>query len=100
MPMNKPTVRVNNPEKLVEIQGDSFAELILHQCMHVENLRRVVQAVNQINAEAQDERLAEVQAIVQGMVNSSAGVLVEQVRIATAQGLVFEISGGQPNIRH
>lgn len=100
MPMNKPTVRVNNPEKLVEIQGDSFAELILHQCMHVENLRRVVQAVNQINAETQDERLAEVQAIVQAMVNSSAGVLVEQVRIATAQGLAFEISEGQTHVRH
>lgn len=100
MPMNKPTVRVNNPEKLVEIQGDSFAELILHQCMHVENLRRVVQAVSQINTEAQDERLAEVQAIVQAMVNSSAGVLVEQVRIATAQGLAFEISEGQSHARH
>lgn len=100
MPMNKPTVRVNNPEKLVEIQGDSFADLILHQCMHVENLRRVVQAVGQINAEAQDERLSEVQAIVQAMVNSSSGVLVEQVRIATAQGLVFEISDGQAHVRH
>ena len=100
MPMNKPTVRVNNPEKLVEIQGDSFAELILHQCMHVENLRRVVQAASQINAETQDERLSEVQAIVQAMVNSSAGVLVEQVRIATAQGLAFEISEGQSHVRH
>ena len=100
MPMNKPTVRVNNPEKLVEIQGDSFAELILHQCMHVENLRRVVQAVGQINAEAQDERLSEVQAIVQAMINSSSGVLVEQLRIATAQGLVFDINDGQSNVMH
>ena len=100
MPMNRPTVRVNNPKKLVEIQGDSFAELILHQCMHAENLRRVVLAIGQINAEAQDERLSEVQAIVQAMVNSSAGILVEQVRIATAQGLVFEISEGQSHVRH
>lgn len=100
MPMSRPTIRVNNPDKLVEIQGDSFAELILHQCMHVENLRRVVQAVTQINAEAQDERLSEVQAIVQAMVNSSSGVLVEQVRIATAQGLTFEINEGQPHVRH
>lgn len=100
MPMNRPTVRVNNPDKLVEIQGDSFAELILHQCMHVENLRRVVLAVGQINAETQDERLSEVQAIVQAMVNGSSGILVEQVRIATAQGLVFEISDGQTYVRH
>ena len=100
MPMNRPTVRVNNPEKLVEIQGDSFAELILHQCMHVENLRRVVLAVGQINAETHDERLSEVQAIVQAMVNGSSGILVEQVRIATAQGLLFEISDGQSHVRH
>lgn len=100
MPMTQPTVRVNNPEKLVEIQGDSFAELILHQCMHVENLRRVVQAIGQINAKAHDERLSEVQAIIQAMVNSSSGLLIEQVRIATAQGLAFEISEGQSNVRH
>ena len=100
MPMPRPTVRVNNPEKLIEIQGGSFAELILHQALHVENLRRVVQAVNQINAKAQDERLSEVQAIVQAMVNSSSGLLIEQVRIATAQGLAFEISEGQSNVRH
>ena len=100
MPMNKPTVRVNNPEKLVEIQGDSFAELILHQCMHVENLRRVVQAVSQINDEIQDERLSEIQVIVQAMVNGSSGLLVEQVRIATAQGLAFEINDGQTHVRH
>lgn len=100
MTTNRPTVRVNNPEKLVEIQGDSFAELILHQCMHVENLRRVVLAVGQINADAQDERLSEVQAIVQAMVNGSSGILVEQVRIATAQGLAFEISDGQAHARH
>lgn len=100
MPMNKPTVRVNNPEKLVEIQGDSFAELILHQCLHVENLRRVVQAVSQINDEIQDERLSEIQVIVQAMVNGSSGLLVEQVRIATAQGLVFEINDGQAHVRH
>lgn len=100
MTTNRPTVRVNNPEKLVEIQGDSFAELILHQCMHVENLRRVVLAVGQINADAQDERLSEVQAIVQAMVNGSSGILVEQVRIATAQGLAFEISDGQAHVRH
>lgn len=54
--------------KLVEI-GQFAAELILHQCMHVENLRRVVQAIGQINTKAHDESLSEVQAIIQAMVN-------------------------------
>ncbi len=100
MSVNRPTVQVSNPEKLIEIQGDSFAELILHQAMHVENLRRIVLAVDQINAETQDERLTNLQGIVRAMVNGSSGLLIEQVRIATAQGLVFHINDGQPSTKH
>ncbi len=100
MSMTKPSVIVSNPDKIIEIEGESFASLILHQCMHVENLRRAVHAMSIINADDKDERLTELQIILQAMVNSTSGVLVEQVRIATTQGLVFDVGSESPNVRH
>lgn len=100
MNKSKPSVVVTNPEKIIEIEGGSFAELILHQAMHAENLRRAVRAMAIINGNDQDERLSELQLILQAMLNSTAGVLVEQVRVATTQGLVFELCGERPSVSH
>ena len=100
MSMTKPSVIVSNPDKIIEIDGESFASLILHQCLHVENLRRAVQAMSIINADDKDERLTELQIIMQAMSNSASGVLVAHVRIATTQGLEFQLSDESTTVRH
>lgn len=91
MNKNRPTLKVSNPEKVIQIEGGAFANLVLHQSMHAENLRRIVQAISIINKDMDNEDLDKLQNMLQAMMNSTAGVLVEHVRIATEQGLVFQI---------
>lgn len=95
----KPTIHVSNPELILSIEGESFASLILHQSYHLQNLLCAVEAMSVINGD-QDERLTELQIILQAMTNSASSVLVEQVRLAKSQGLVFDITSGQANVTH
>lgn len=82
-------VRVANPEQNITLAGVSYADLVLFEHLRAENLRRCVAALNLVNGE--NETLAEVRAQLQGMLNASAGVLAEHLRIALEQGLRFEI---------
>lgn len=90
----KPTVSVTNPEKRIEIEGQEFANLILAQAMHVNNLQCLVRAINAVTREAPDEFLEAMQTSLQGLVNASSGVLLAHVDAATRQGLVFQINDG------
>lgn len=82
-------VRVSNPEQNITLAGASYADLVLFEHLRTENLRRCIAALNLVNGE--DETLTEVRVQLQGMLNASAGVLAEQLRIAREQGLRFEI---------
>lgn len=84
-------VRVSNPEQHINLEGKSFADLILFQHMHAANLQRCVAALSAGNPHGDNELLAEVQAQMQAMVNASSGVLQEYLRVAREQGLRFEI---------
>lgn len=84
-------VRVTNPEQNITIEGSSYADLVLFEHLHTENLRRCVAALNLVSPYGENETLEEVRAQLQGMVNASAGVLHEHLRIAREQGLRFEI---------
>lgn len=84
-------VRVTNPEQNITIEGASYADLVLFEHLRTENLRRCVAALNLVSPYGENETLAEVRAQLQGMVNASAGVLQEHLRIAREQGLRFEI---------
>lgn len=90
-------LRVSNPDKPVQIDGQSFAELILYQHLHSENLRRVVAMLNQLNKDGVNEQIADIQINLQALLNTSVDALHDYLRIAQAQGLHFETaptSGG------
>jgi|GEM_PF-4847202 len=86
-------VKVQNPELRIVIEGGAFADLVLLEYLRAENLRRCVAAVGGENQDGANELLSEVQIQLQAMAQSSAGVLQECLRVARAQGLVFEIVG-------
>lgn len=85
-------VRVINPEHMVVVDGQSFAELICYQHLHTENLRGAVAALNQANPDGSNEQLAGVQISLQALANTSADALHDYLRLARAQGLRFELS--------
>lgn len=91
MTIERMNVRVSNPEQSINIEGTSYAELILFEHLRTANLQRCVAALGVQNPHGEDELLAEVAAQLQAMVNASAGVLQECLRVAQAQGLRFEI---------
>lgn len=84
-------VRVSSPAQRITLDGKSFGDLVLFEHLRTENLRRCVAALNLVGLNGENEALAEVRAQLQGMVNASAGVLQEHLRIAREQGLRFEI---------
>lgn len=84
-------VRVTNPEQNINLEGKTYADLILFEHLRVENLRRCVAALGTLNNDGGDELLAEIAAQLQAMANASAGVRQEHLRVARAQGLRFEI---------
>lgn len=92
MTIEKLGVRVANPEQNINLEGTSFAELVLFEHLRVENLQRCVAALGKLNHDGGDEPLAEIAAQLQAMANASAGVRQEHLRVAHAQGLRFEIA--------
>jgi hypothetical protein len=91
MTIEKMGVRVSNPDQNINLEGASFAELVLFEHLRTENLRRCVAALGTLNHDGGDELLAEIAAQLQAMANASAGVRQEHMRVAHAQGLRFEI---------
>jgi len=55
MTIEKFGVRVSNPDCLIEIDGQSFAELICYQHLHTENLKHVVAVLNDANPDGCNE---------------------------------------------
>lgn len=84
-------VRVTNPEQSINIEGPSYAELVLFEHLRTANLRRCVAALGVQNPHGEVELLTEIAAQLQAMANASEGVLQEHLRVARAQGLRFEI---------
>ncbi len=96
MTIEKFGVRVRNPDCLIEIDGQSFAELICYQHLHTENLKHVVAVLNGANPDGCNELLSDVQTNVQALANTSTDALRDYLRLAQAQGLRFEISPSNP----
>ncbi|MFZ5483732.1 MAG: hypothetical protein ACOZB0_05815 [Pseudomonadota bacterium] len=86
-------VRVSNPDLMIGIDGQSFADLVLYHYLHAENLRRCLAVLAQESTLDTSEPLSELQAQLQALANGSSGVLSEHLRIAREQGLRFEITG-------
>lgn len=95
MTIEKFGVRASNPDCLIEIDGQSFAELICYQNLHTENLRSAVAALNLANPGGLDECLSGIQTSLQALTNTSAGALGDYLRVAQAQGLRFELVNGE-----
>lgn len=89
-------VRVENPDLAIEIEGRSFAELILNMYLHVENLKKVGQVLEIENGALVNMRLAAAQRSVNSMANASHGLLQEFLRLAHEQGLQFEVVSESP----
>lgn len=84
-------VTVTNPAQEIRIEGRSFAEVIAHQALHVETLRKAVAVLVQQNPHAENEQLAEVQVALMAMANTMGVMLFEHVRWAMEQGLHLEL---------
>ena len=84
-------VRVANPEQHINLEGKSFADIILFEHLRTTNLQRCVVALRVGNPHGDNELLAELQVQMQAMANASTGVLNEYLRVAREQGLRFEI---------
>lgn len=98
-------VRVSNPDCLIVINGESYAEMIFYQHLHTENLKRFVSCLYAANRDGSNELMAALQVNAQAMLNASLSVVMEQIRIANLQGLRFELvseGDGEVNdaIRH
>lgn len=89
--LKSPVVRVSNPEQNITLTGASYADLILFEYLRAENMRRCVAALNLVSPHGENELLTAVQAQMQAMLNASAGVLSQYLRVAQLQGLHFEI---------
>ncbi len=101
MAIEKLGVQLANPNCVVQIDGQSFADLICYQHLHTENLRGAVAALNQANPDGSNEQLAGVQISLQALVNISADALHDYLRLARAQGLRFELSlPSKPHAHH
>lgn len=79
-------VRVTNPEQRISLDGKAFFNIIRFEHLRAANLQRCVDALRAGNPHG-SEQLAEIEA----MVNASAGMLKEHMRVAIEQGLRFEI---------
>jgi len=93
MAIEKLGVQVANPDCVIQIEGQSFADLICYQHLHTENLKQTVAALNQASNGGMDEQLAAIQINVQALANTSAEALRDYLRIAREQGLHFETIG-------
>lgn len=93
MAIEKLGVQLANPDCVIQIDGESFADLICYQHLHTENLKQTVAALNQASNGGRDERLAAIQINVQALANTSGEALQDYLRIARAQGLRFETIG-------
>ena len=77
--------------RLIEIEGESFASLLLHLALHTENLRRAVKVLRVVNASDRDEPLSELTNMLQAMANSMFDCTKECSRIAAAQELLCDV---------
>jgi hypothetical protein len=86
---------------MIQIEGESFANLILNHALHVENLRNVINTLIQYNTAVEDEThiLSDIQNGLMSMMNGQVLGVCEQVRIAKDQGLIFEFVD-PPNVTH
>lgn len=84
-------VRVSNPDCLIVINGESYAEMICYQHLHTENLKRLVSGLHAANRDGSNELLAALQVNAQAMANASLNAVMEHIRIAQMQGLRFEL---------
>ena len=91
MNVSNPSVTIRQ-SVVIHIEGQSFAELVAHQALIAEHLKRTVRCLSIVNADV-DERLTELQLISQTMFNATSQVAFELLRIATEQGLVLESTG-------
>ncbi|MDP2025876.1 hypothetical protein [Sulfuriferula sp.] len=94
--LSKIGVRVINPELPITIDGASFANLILDQHLHSENLRLAVALLKALNPHDSSEELSALQGNLHGLSMAAAGVTGELLRVASAQGLIFELIESSP----
>ncbi len=100
MSIEKFGVQLIAPESNITLKGQSFAELILLDYLHVENLRRCAVAMSLANPNGENELLADIHVQLQVMIEATDGRLQEMLRVGGAQGLHFKMLSeqGEPNV--
>lgn len=83
-------VRVSTPGKNINLEGQSFGDLLAFEHMRVENLRRCVAALNQAHQGDGNELVGEVMVQLQAMLIASTSLVSELLRVSREQGLRFE----------
>lgn len=83
-------VRVSTPGQNINLEGQSFGDLLAFEHMRVENLRRCVAALGQAHQSDGNELVGEVMVQLQAMLLASTSLVGELLRVSREQGLRFE----------
>lgn len=77
----------NSVEREVMIEASMFNDLLSYQAKHLQVLEQMIRAVAIINADTGDERLGDVQVMLEALAVGAAGVLQEQRRVVQTQAM-------------
>lgn len=82
---------VTTPGLVIEIEGDTFAEVIAYMDMTFETLKRVERMLYEVNPDDADESISTAMLAVAALKNTSFVMLSEHIRWASEQGLHFTV---------
>jgi len=89
-------VRCTTPEVVVQIEGQTFAEIVAHLGIAAGLVYRIQEHVRTVNFDQADEELCEAGIALVALERITRTLFLEHRRWAAEQGLQFEFDGQKP----